>query len=117
MTYPGAPRNITIGDVENLKECELIHRYGFYSTSQDGKTILGILKYEKMRERKSDQKSTGYKSRPPKCKMCGQSIPEEPEGKGGRPKEYCHQCSPLRGKERQKKLRQQHRNQSYKVGA
>ena len=47
-THPGAYRPITAEDVENLKSCELIHRYGFYSTSQDGKIVMGILRYEQM---------------------------------------------------------------------
>jgi len=109
---PGAYRRITAEDVENLKLCELIYRYGFYSTSQDGKTAMGILKYEQLREKKCTQEAH-EKAEPPKCKMCGQTLPTEPEDKNGRPKEYCPKCSPLRGRERQKKLRQQCRKPGY----
>ena len=53
MKYPGAYRRITVEDVENLKLCELIHRFGFYSISQDGKTVMGILKYEQLWDKRS----------------------------------------------------------------
>ena len=53
MKYPGAYRRITAEDVENLKSRELIHRYGFYSISQDGTTVMGILKYEQLWDKRS----------------------------------------------------------------
>ncbi|MFC1982991.1 hypothetical protein ACFLV5_04345 [Chloroflexota bacterium] len=111
ITYPDAPRKITAEDVEDLKECELIHRYGFYSASQDGKTVMSILKYEQKRGKRSERKSNEDKSGPLMCKMCGQPLPVEPEGKSGRPKEYCPKCSRFRSRERQKKLRQRHKKQ------
>ena len=105
LKHPGAPRQITVDDVENLKSCDLIHRYGFYSTFQDGKTVMGILKYEQMQKERSTQNNTKQKDELPTCKMCGQSFSEEPEDKSGRPKEYCPDCAPVRNKERQRKLR------------
>ena len=113
VTHPDACRRITIEDVEELKLCELIHRYGFYSTSQDGKTIMNILRYEQLREKRLEQEFSEDQPDLPKCKICGQPLPIEPEGKGGRPKEYCSRCEPFRSKERQKSRRQ--RRKHYKA--
>ena len=104
LKYPGAPRRVTRTDIENIEACELIHRYGFYSTSEDGKTVMGILKYEQLIGRMPIQESRD-KTESKKCKMCGQPLPIEPKGKSGRPKQYCRTCSLLANKERQKKLR------------
>ena len=40
--HPGAPRQITAVDGENLKACKLIHRYGFYFTSEDGTLAINL---------------------------------------------------------------------------
>ena len=105
MTHPNAYHQITAEYVENLKLCELIHRYGFYSTSHDGKTVMGILKYEQMREKRSANPTLEDKQEPPKCKRCNQPLPPEPEGKKGRPREHCLVCESFRNKERYRKWR------------
>ena len=101
--YLGAYRQITTEDVEKMKSCELIHRYGFYSTSQDGKTVMGILKYEQLRENRSVEQDKENKLSC--CKFCGQPLPPNPGIKAGRPKEYCSECEPHRNRDRQKRLR------------
>ena len=110
MTYPDAYRRITTEDIENLKSCELIHCYGFYSTSQDGKIVMSILKYEQMLERRPSQE-TCDEAKPRTCKMCGRPLPIESEDKSGRPKEYCSMCESSRNRDRKKKSRHLRRKQ------
>ncbi len=107
--YIGAYRQITTEDVEEMTVCGLICRYRSYSLSQDSETIRGILQYEQLREKRSEQESTEDKLELLKCKMCGQLLPIEPEDKSGRPKEYCSGCELFRSKERKKKSRHQRR--------
>ena len=107
--YIGAYRQITAEDVEEMTVCGLIGRFRYYSPPQDGETIRGILQYEQLREKRSEQESAEDKLEPPKCKMCGRPLPIEPEDKGGRPKEYCSGCEQFRNKERQRKLRRRRR--------
>jgi hypothetical protein len=114
---PGAYRRITTNDIRDMVECGLIGRHNYHYES-DLETVRGVLQYEQLREQRLNQKiSTNDKSGPPKCRMCGQPLPIEPESKGGRPKEYCPDCNSLRGGIRQKKVRQRHRNQFDKVNA
>jgi hypothetical protein len=107
--YPGAPRQITAIDAESLKACQLIHRYGFYSTSDDGKTVMGILRYMQMMEQTPTQEDYD-KGEPRRCRMCGHPLPIEPEDKIGRPKEYCLDCESFRNKERKRKSRHRHKS-------
>ena len=111
MTYQGAHRRITTEDVEDMTTCGLIGRYRYYSTSQDGGIIRGILQYEQMRETRSAQKATEDKLEPPKCKMCGKTLAPSPDHRSGRPKEYCSECERLRNRDRQKRLRRRCRKQ------
>jgi hypothetical protein len=108
MSYPGAPRKITAVDVEILKGYKLIHRHGFYLTSEDGKTVMGVLKYVQMMEQRPRQEACD-KAEARKCRLCGHALPIEPEDKTGRPKEYCPDCESFRNKERKRKSRRQHR--------
>ena len=103
--YPGAYRPITAVDVRELTKCGLIAHYRYYSLSQDGETIRGILQYEQLRQKKSTQESTEGKLEPPKCKMCEKPLPPEPEDKKGRPREYCTGCESSRNRERYRKWR------------
>jgi hypothetical protein len=107
--YPVAPRRITAVDVENLKACDLIYRHGFYRTSEDGKTVMGILKYEQLMERRPTQEAND-KAELQKFKMCGHDLPVELEDKTGRPKKYCLDCESFRNKERKRKSRRKHKS-------
>ena len=102
MKHPGAPRPITVVDVENLKACELIHRHGLYLTSEDGKTVMGVLKYAQMMERRTAQEAND-EAEPKKCKMCGEPLPSKAQAKKGRPKQYCLACQSSRAAERYRK--------------
>jgi hypothetical protein len=107
--YVGAHRRITTEDVRNMTTCGLIGRYRYYSPSQDGEIIRGILQYEQMRGKRSEQEPTEDVLNVPKCKLCRQSLPPEAESKTGRPREYCIACDSLRNRERQKQLRHRRR--------
>ena len=115
MKFPDAYRRITAEDVENLSRCELIHKYGYYHLAQDGKTIMGILEYEQMREKQSANQNKEDEQEPPICKMCEQPLPTQSEGKKGRPREYCSSCEPFRNKERYRTLREKKRR--HRVGS
>jgi hypothetical protein len=103
---PDAHRKITSNDVCLMTECNLIGKYKFYGR-QDLETVRGILQYEQLRETPSaTQRPAEYQKRKlKKCKMCGQALFEEPEGKIGRPREYCYKCETKRSRDRQKKSR------------
>ena len=109
MTYQGAHRRITTEDVEDMTTCGLIGRYRYYSTSQDGEIIRGILQYEQIRETRSTQKATEDKLEPPKCKMCGKTLPPQSEVKKGRPRQYCPSCQSSRATERYRRWRKRKR--------
>ncbi|MFC1940218.1 hypothetical protein ACFLXO_06000 [Chloroflexota bacterium] len=106
---PGAYRKITAQDTRDMTECGLIKCYGGYFSRVDLETVRALLRYEQMREKRSAQEALEYTKEPAKCKMCGQSLPPEPEDKAGRPKEYCSECESFRNNERQKKRRRRHR--------
>lgn len=53
MKVPGA-REISLDDVRLLTECGLIKRCGFYGNA-DLQTVIGILRYEKLREKRTEQ--------------------------------------------------------------
>ncbi len=105
MTYQGAYRSMTIDDIRDLTECGLIHRHGYYSASQDGETIRGVLQYEQKREKRFTKQDNRDEQEPAKCRMCGQPLTPEPERKKGRPKEYCFNCESYRATERYRKWR------------
>ena len=51
--YPGISRRVTSEDINDMTDCRLIRRYGYYSESMDGETIRAVLLYEQMREKMS----------------------------------------------------------------
>ena len=63
-------------------------------------SLFKTLNYDDLSKQEREQVSQA-----PCCKLCGQPLPPEPEGKTGRPKEYCQQCQPLRAAERHKRFR------------
>jgi hypothetical protein len=97
---PDACRKIVAKDVTLMTRCNLIGRFN-YIIRQDLETIRGVLLYEQLREKQSEPQDNEKKL--PTCKMCHQPLLPNPEGKPGRPKEYCHECEPYRNKERQKR--------------
>lgn len=105
---PGAYRHITNKDVRLLTDCGLLRRHNYYSRS-DLETVRAILQYEQRRERIAQKPPVGERTEPPVCKLCGEPLPPQPEGKKGRPREYCISCESSRSRERNRKLRRRRR--------
>lgn len=101
---PGAYREITTDDVRLLTECGLIKKYGYYPLD-DLQTVVGILRYEQVREKRTEKQEHEASLEPPRCKLCGEPLPPQPEGKEGRPREYYDQCEALRAAQRYRKWR------------
>jgi len=99
LLMPSAYRKVTAQDVKDMTECGLIGRYGHY-TRQDLKTVRAILVYEQIREKRVDKQETKALDDVPRCKLCGELLSPQTEGKKGRPKEYCSGCELSRARER-----------------
>lgn len=102
---PGAYRQVTADDIRLLTQFGLIGRYNFYDTTYDMQTVIGILNYERLTQQRTRKEVQEASPEPPRCKLCGQALPTEPEGKKGRPREYCTDCEPLRPTMRGRKWR------------
>ncbi len=105
--YPGAYRRVAANDVKDMTDCGLIYHHKYYSGSEDGETVRGILQYEQLWENRLAKQDEEKK--PPSCRRCGQPLPPNPESKAGRHREYCSKCERQRNRERQKKLRYERR--------
>lgn len=103
-SVPGAYRQITVEDARLMSQCGLIGRYQYYGQS-DLRTVIGILQYELLREKRIEKQEKKVLAEVPRCKRCGEPLPPQPEDKKGRPKEYCQECEPSRTKERHRKWR------------
>ena len=124
--FPGAYRLITAEDVNDMTECGLIGRYGFYlkkvdlserygfNKQDDLETIRGILQYEQLRENRPVPPALEDEPEPPKCKKCDKPLPVKPRDKKGRLREYCSECELLRNRDRQRKLSDRRRKQHHK---
>jgi len=67
--------------------------------------VIGILQYEQLRQKREKKATDHEQDQPYCCKLCGEPLPPEPEGKRGRPREYCDDCESKRAKERNSKWR------------
>ncbi|MFC1953183.1 hypothetical protein ACFLWR_03535 [Chloroflexota bacterium] len=124
--FPGAYRLITVEDVNDMTDCGLIGRYGYYleniglsecygfNKQDDYETVRGILQYEQMRAKRQRQPKPGEKPEPPKCKRCGRLLPVKPKGKKGRSRAYCSGCESFRDNDRKRKSSSRSRKQSNK---
>jgi len=101
---PGAYRQITAQDIRDMTDCGLIRRYGYYIHS-DLETVRAVLQYERLIEKRMKKPTGEDKPEQLCCKICGDSLPTRPEGRKGRPREYCSKCESLRHKDRYKKWR------------
>ena len=102
--YIGANRQITVEDVICMTRCKLICRHGYY-LRDDLEMVRGVLEYEQMREKISKRDPAGDQLEPRKCKLCGEPLSPEHEGKKGRPMEYCPRCQSSRSAERYRRWR------------
>ena len=102
----GAYRSITAQDVRDMTTCGLIGRYGYYM-QLDIETVRAILQYEQLRENRQKRDEIRDKNSSIHCRRCGVAL-AKPKAKRGRPVEYCPDCEPFRGRERNRKWRSKH---------
>jgi hypothetical protein len=101
---PGAYRQIGAQDVRDMTECGLVKRYGSYGNT-DIQIVIGVLNYEQLLEKRKQKAIRLEQSQPHHCRLCGEPLPTEPEGKKGRPREYCDACESKRAKDRNRTWR------------
>ena len=111
---PGAYRPISADDIRLMTECGLVGRYGYYGR-EDMQTVIGILRYEQLREKRAHSPPKDTTIELPHCKSCGEPVPPPSEGKRGRPKEYCSRCEASRAKERSRRWRRRRLKQKVKT--
>ena len=102
---PGAYRTITAQDVRDMTNCGLIGRYGLYYHS-DLPTVRAILQYEQLRQNRRKRDEIRDANGAIHCRRCGALLTSRQDLKKGRPKEYCADCEPLRGRDRYRKWRE-----------
>ena len=103
VKFPVAYRQITTQDIKDMIECGLIYRYNHFRLEKDHETVRGILQYEQLREQRKQKPPVRENERKIElshCKMCEELLPQQTEGKKGRPREYCPSCEYFRNKER-----------------
>ena len=99
---PGAFRSIDVEDVQDMTQCGLIGRYGYY-IHLDIETVRAILQYEQLRvnrQKKDEIRDNGVIH----CRRCGVVL-AKPDGRKGRPREYCPDCESSRSAMRNRKWR------------
>lgn len=101
---PGAHRQISTHDVRDMVTCGLIGRYGYF-INLDLETVRAIVKYEQLRENRQKREEIKDDDGVIHCRRSGVVL-TRPEGKRGRPNEFCDKYQPFRGRERQRKWRQ-----------
>ena len=100
---PGAHRQITTQDVRDMTTCGLIGRYGYY-IHLDIETVRAILQYEKLRQNRQKRDELRDSEGIMHCRRCGVAL-SKPDGKCGRPREYCTDCESSRTTKRYQKWR------------
>ena len=98
---PGAYRQITAEDVRDMTTCGLIGRYGEY-LKLDIETVRAVLQYEQLRQNRQTRADIRDSDGSIHCRGCGAAL-SKPDGRRGRPSEYCDDCEPFRGRERYRK--------------
>ena len=103
---PGAYRQITAEDVQDMTQCGLIGRYGEYM-QLDIEIVRAVLQYEQLRHNRQKRADIRDSDGSVHCRRCGVAL-ARPKAKRGRPSEYCRDCEPFRGRERNRKWRSKH---------
>ena len=98
---PGAYREVTTEDVRDMTACGLIGKYGEYP-KLDIETVRGVLQYEQLRRNRQNRADIRGSDGSIHCRSCGVVVAKL-KAKRGRPREYCADCEPLRGRERYRK--------------
>jgi len=102
-TIPGASRSIGVEDVQDMTTCGLIGRYGYF-INLDLETVRCVLLYEQLRQNRQKKDEIRDKNGSIHCRRCG-GVLAKPDGRKGRPNEFCDKCQPFRGRERNRKWR------------
>jgi hypothetical protein len=100
---PGAFRSIAAQDVRDMTTCGLIGKYGYYM-QLDIETVRAILQYEQLRQNRQKRDEIRNDDGVIHCRKCGVVL-AKPDGRKGRPHEYCPDCEVFRGRERYRKWR------------
>jgi len=100
---PGAYRQITVQDVQDMTESGLIGRYGEYM-QLDVETVRAILQYEQLRQNRQNRGDIRDSDGSIHCRRCGVVL-DKPRAKRGRPREYCTDCESSRATRRYQKWR------------
>ena len=100
---PGAYRQITTDDVRDMTTCELIGKYGYYMPS-DVEFVRRLLQYEQLQQNRQRRDEIRDSDGAIHCRRCDVVL-AKPETRRGRPHEYCADCEPFRGRERNRKWR------------
>lgn len=100
---PGAYRQVSADDIRDMTTCGLIGRYGYY-IHLDIETVRAILQYEQLRQNRQKRDEIRDDDGVIHCRGCG-AVLAKPDGKRGRPHEYCPSCEVFRGRERYRKWR------------
>jgi len=100
---PGAYRSITAQDVRDMTTCGLIGRYGYYM-QLDIETVRAILQYEQLQHNRQKRDEIRDSDGSIHCRRCGVVL-AKPDGRRGRPREYCPDCESLRATMRYQKWR------------
>jgi len=102
--YMGYNCQIAVQDIRDMTDCGLIRHYGYYIHS-DLEMVRAVLQYEQLLEKRLKKPLNEEKLILPRCKMCGEQLPVQLEGKKGRPREYCQKCESARREDRYRKWR------------
>ena len=104
---PGAYRQITAEDVQDMTQCGLIGRYGEYM-QLDIETVRAVLQYEQLRQNRQKRADIRDSDGSIHCRRCSVVL-AKPDGRRGRPREYCRDCetsrSTMRDRKRRRKMR------------
>ena len=103
---PGVHRQISADDIRDMTTCGLIGRYGYY-IHLDLETVRAILQYEQLRQNRQKRNEIRDDNGVIHCRRCGVVL-AKPKTRRGRPVEYCSDCEPFRGRERNRKWRSKH---------
>ena len=98
---PGAFRSIDVEDVQDMTTCGLIGRFDHY-IHLDIETVRAILQYEQLRHNRQKRDEIRDDDGAIHCRGCGVVL-AKPDGRKGRPNEFCDKCQPFRGRERYRK--------------
>ena len=102
-TLEGAYLSITTQDVRDMTSCGLIGRYDHY-IQLDIETVRAILQYEQLRQNRQKRDELRDSEGIMHCRRCGVAL-SKPDGKCGRPREYCTDCESSRTTKRYQKWR------------